>query len=276
MSPRSTFLGWLAAALLAASVAHAEGARIAVASAPPSVTSATRHSFEKAIERDVEAQTERVPEGYTLEPRLLELRRYTDGDPKRPMFVCVAELDLVEDSDGSRSWRYARASATTTTANEARSQRRRRGCRDDACCGDDASAGASAARSKSAGREPLKIGCRIRRLGRRRRGHAAEDAEVTCGSLTRLRPPPGLVSLCNFPPSSLTIDCEIASPSSFWPPLRNSAGRGCAVVARARAGAAHLEHDPRRLVRQANAERAPMAGAPAAFSSACTSKFNMT
>ncbi len=117
MSPRSTFLGWLAAALLAASVAHAEGARIAGASAPPDVTRATRHSFEKAIERDVEAQTERVPEGYTLEPRLLELRRYTDGDPKRPMFVCVAELDLVEDSDG-RVIAHARASATSTTANE--------------------------------------------------------------------------------------------------------------------------------------------------------------
>jgi len=117
MSPRRAVAGWFFAALLSASVVHAEGMRVAPASAPPSVAMTTRKALETAIESDLANRAEDIPEGYTLFPRLLELRRYVEGGAKRATLVCVVELTLVADADGKVAGR-TRASANSSEAKE--------------------------------------------------------------------------------------------------------------------------------------------------------------
>jgi hypothetical protein len=96
---------------------HAEGVRVAPASAPPNVAAAARKALDTAVEGDLADRAAQVPEGYTLFPRVLELRRYVDGDAKRPTLVCVVELTLVADADGKVVGR-TRASANSSEAKE--------------------------------------------------------------------------------------------------------------------------------------------------------------
>ena len=72
---------------------------VAPASGPPNVDARTRVVLHDAVASDL-AGNDAVSTlgGYTLFPKLVELRRYVEGNQKTPTSVCVVELTVVDTS----------------------------------------------------------------------------------------------------------------------------------------------------------------------------------
>lgn len=118
MSPRTALFAWILAACTAVSVAHAEGTvQVAPASTPPNTARWIPPALKQAVEEGLASAPSITPVGYTVFPHLLELRRYVDGDPKKPTLVCVVELTLLDERDG-RIVAKTRGSANSATAPE--------------------------------------------------------------------------------------------------------------------------------------------------------------
>jgi hypothetical protein len=100
MAPRFLSVGWTLAAVFAASLASAEPRMtVAPASAPPNVDARTRVALHNAVENDLaNDESASALSGYTLFPKLVELRRYVEGNQKTPTSVCVVELTVVDGS----------------------------------------------------------------------------------------------------------------------------------------------------------------------------------
>jgi hypothetical protein len=91
--------------------------KVAPASAPPQVDARTRVALHDAVETDLAAdQSVSALDGYTLFPKLVELRRYVEGTQKTPTSVCVVELTVV-DTAGTVVAR-TRAAANSQSATE--------------------------------------------------------------------------------------------------------------------------------------------------------------
>jgi hypothetical protein len=118
MSPKRLFFSWVLAACMATGVAQAEGGvQVAPASSPPTAASWTRPALKQTVEQGLADRPSITPVGYTVFPHLLELRRYVDGDPKKPTVVCVVELTLLDERVG-RIVAKTRGSANSVTASE--------------------------------------------------------------------------------------------------------------------------------------------------------------
>jgi hypothetical protein len=118
MTPRFLSVGWTLAAVLAASIASAEpGMTVAPASGPANVDARTRVALHDAVAGDL-ASNESVSalDGYTLFPKLVQLRRYIEGDQKTPTSVCVVELSVVDGSGNIVA--RTRAAANSQTASQ--------------------------------------------------------------------------------------------------------------------------------------------------------------
>jgi hypothetical protein len=118
MTPRLLSVGWTLAAVLAASLAGAEPRMtVAPASAPPNVDARTRVALHNAVESDL-ASDDSVStlSGYTLFPKLVELRRYVEGNQKTPTSVCVVELTVIDGS--GKVVARTRAAANSQSVNE--------------------------------------------------------------------------------------------------------------------------------------------------------------
>ena len=96
MSLRSVCVTALLATVFAASVAGADpGVVIAPATSPPEVDARTRASFQDKVKREVASDTTATKlDGYTLYPRLIQVRRYRENDAESLTVVCVVELVL--------------------------------------------------------------------------------------------------------------------------------------------------------------------------------------
>jgi hypothetical protein len=107
------------AVLLAASVASADpGITIAPASSPPAVDARTRSAFHDAVAEDLASNdAATVLDGYTLFPKLVELRRFVEGKEK-PTLVCVVELVVVNGSGAVVARTRASANSQTATQKE--------------------------------------------------------------------------------------------------------------------------------------------------------------
>jgi hypothetical protein len=83
---------------LTASIAGADpGMKVAPASSLPRVDARTRVALHNAVESDLAAdESVSALDGYTLFPKLVELRRYVEGAQKTPTSVCVVELTVVD------------------------------------------------------------------------------------------------------------------------------------------------------------------------------------
>lgn len=116
MARRTLVAAWSLAALLAASVASAEpGIKIAPATSPPA-DAHSRVAFHDAVVDDLSNNgAAGTLDGYTLFPKLLELRRFVEGKDK-PTLVCVVELMVVNGSGAVVA--RARASANSQTATQ--------------------------------------------------------------------------------------------------------------------------------------------------------------
>jgi hypothetical protein len=120
MTPRWSSVGWALAAVLVASMASAmPGLTVAPASGPPNVDARTRVVLHDAVESDL-ASNEAVSKlgGYTLFPKLVELRRYVEGNQKTPTTVCVVELSVVDGSGNLVARTRGTASSQTATERE--------------------------------------------------------------------------------------------------------------------------------------------------------------
>jgi hypothetical protein len=105
------------AVLLVASVASAEpGIKIAPASSPPAVDARTRVAFHDAVADDLASNDAAASlEGYTLFPKVVEVRRFVDGKEK-PTLVCVVELMVVNGAGDVVA--RTRASANSQSASQ--------------------------------------------------------------------------------------------------------------------------------------------------------------
>jgi hypothetical protein len=118
MTPRFLSLGWTLAAVLAASLASAEPRMtVAPASAPPNVAALTRVALHDAVVSDLASdESASMLSGYKLFPKLVQLRRYVEGNQKTPTSVCVVELTVVDGS--GKVVARTRAAANSQSANE--------------------------------------------------------------------------------------------------------------------------------------------------------------
>jgi hypothetical protein len=105
------------ALLLAASVASAEpGIKIAPASSPPAVDARAVVALHDAVAGDLANNDAAATlDGYTLFPKLVELRRFVEGKAK-PTLVCVVELVVVNGAGEVVA--RTRASANSQTASQ--------------------------------------------------------------------------------------------------------------------------------------------------------------
>src|SRR5512146_3098472 len=96
MALRTLVAGYSLALLLATSVASAQpGIHIAPASSPATVDARTRTALHDAVADDLASNDAAATlDGYTLLPRVVELRRFVEGKEK-PTLVCVVELVVV-------------------------------------------------------------------------------------------------------------------------------------------------------------------------------------
>ena len=120
MTPRWSSVGFTLAAVLAASMASAEpGMTVAPASGPPNVDARTRVVLHDAVASDL-VSNESVSRlaGYTLFPKLVELRRYVEGSEKTPTSVCVVELSVVDGSGNVVARTRAAANSQSATERE--------------------------------------------------------------------------------------------------------------------------------------------------------------
>lgn len=111
---------WSVIALLTASIASADpGLKVAPASAPPTVDVRTRVALHNAVETDLASdESVRFLDGYTLFPKLVELRRYIEGNQKMPTSVCVVELTVIDGGGAVVARTRAAANSQTADANE--------------------------------------------------------------------------------------------------------------------------------------------------------------
>ena len=118
MFPRTALFAWILAACTVVSVARAEGSvQVAPASTPPNTAQWVPPALKQTVEEGLANAPSITSAGYTVFPHLLELRRYVDGDPKKPTLVCVVELTLLDERDG-RIVAKTRGSANSATAPE--------------------------------------------------------------------------------------------------------------------------------------------------------------
>lgn len=117
MAFRTLVAGCSLALFLAAPVASAEpGIHIAPASSPATVAAKTRVALHDAVATDLASNGAAATlDGYTLFPRVVELRRFVEGKDK-PTLVCVVELVVV--NGGGAVVAHTRASANSQTASE--------------------------------------------------------------------------------------------------------------------------------------------------------------
>ncbi len=117
MACRKLIAGCSLAVFLAASVASAEPKiKIAPASSPPAVDARTRVAFHDAVADDLAGNEAAASlEGYTLFPKVVELRRFVEGKEK-PTLVCVVELTVVNGAGAVVA--RTRASANSQSASQ--------------------------------------------------------------------------------------------------------------------------------------------------------------
>jgi hypothetical protein len=120
MARKVLVAGWLSAACLAASVASADpGMKIAPASGPPNVDARVRVVLHDAVEKELSGNDSvSVLGAYTLFPKLVELRRYVEGEQKTPTSVCIVELTLVDGSGAVAARVRTAADSPTATQRE--------------------------------------------------------------------------------------------------------------------------------------------------------------
>ncbi|HTQ08046.1 MAG TPA: hypothetical protein VMI54_29535 [Polyangiaceae bacterium] len=107
------------AVLLGASVASADpGITVAPASSPPEVEPHERVALHDAVASDLaNNQAAAALDGFTLLPKLVELRRFVEGHDK-PTLVCVVELTVVNGSGVVVARTRASANSQTATKRE--------------------------------------------------------------------------------------------------------------------------------------------------------------
>jgi hypothetical protein len=120
MTRRFFQAGWSLAALLAASIASAEpGLHVAPAGAPPNTDTRLRVFLHDAVEHDLASnESATTLDGYTLFPKLVELRRYIEGNQKTPVSVCVVELTVLDASGAVAARTRAAANSQSATPKE--------------------------------------------------------------------------------------------------------------------------------------------------------------
>jgi hypothetical protein len=120
MAFRAHALGWFLGIALATVTASADpGMKVAPASGPANVDARTRVAFHDLIEQDIaNNESSAALDGYTLFPKLLELRRYVEGDKKTATSVCVVELVLMDTAGDIVARTRAAASSESATPQE--------------------------------------------------------------------------------------------------------------------------------------------------------------
>jgi hypothetical protein len=107
-------VAWLGAPVLVATIASADpGVVVAPATSPPVVDARTRTEFRQQVKADVASDPAAAHlDGYTVQPKILELRSYQENDAKTPTVVCVVDL-ILTTSNGALA---ARARGTARSA----------------------------------------------------------------------------------------------------------------------------------------------------------------